>query len=126
MRLNQVTLPSADVARGRDFYVALGFELIVDSAPTYVRLKAPTGDATLSLGQAEAGPRGHYPAIYLETETLDADVARLKAKGIAFESDPLDRTWLWREAWLRDPDGNSICLFRAGENRLDPPWRVGR
>jgi hypothetical protein len=41
-----------------------------------------------------------------------------------FESGPTDECWLWREAHLRDPDGNVICLFNAGANRLDPPWRV--
>jgi hypothetical protein len=32
--------------------------------------------------------------------------------------------YLWREAFLRDPDGNVIVLFSAGENRLNPPWRL--
>jgi hydroxymethylpyrimidine/phosphomethylpyrimidine kinase len=27
-------------------------------------------------------------------------------------------------AWLRDPAGNQLCLFRAGENRRNPPWRL--
>ena len=31
---------------------------------------------------------------------------------------------LWREARLRDPSGNPICLFAAGANRLNPPWRI--
>ena len=25
---------------------------------------------------------------------------------------------------LRDPAGNLIALYHAGENRLNPPWRV--
>jgi hydroxymethylpyrimidine/phosphomethylpyrimidine kinase len=33
--------------------------------------------------------------------------------------------WLWREARLRDPFGNLICLYKAGEHRRHPPWRVG-
>lgn len=28
---------------------------------------------------------------------------------------------LWREARLRDPAGNALCLFFAGPNRRDPP-----
>ncbi len=124
MRLNQITLPSADVTRGRDFYVRLGFTLLVDSPPRYMRLEAPEGGTTLSLHLVEAMPAGESAIIYLETETLDADVARLKAAGFAFTQDPRDETWLWREARLRDPDGNVICLYHAGENRLNPPWRV--
>ena len=124
MRLNQITLPSTDVARGRDFYIRLGFTLLVDSPPGYVRLQAPEGDTTLSLHLVPAMPAGETAVIYLETEALDAEIARLKAAGLAFLQDPRDEPWLWREARLADPDGNVICLFHAGENRLNPPWRV--
>jgi hydroxymethylpyrimidine/phosphomethylpyrimidine kinase len=41
-----------------------------------------------------------------------------------FDSGPEDRSWLWRESWLRDPAGNRLCLFFAGKNRRVPPWRV--
>jgi hypothetical protein len=51
-------------------------------------------------------------------------VSRLAAAALRFEHDPVDQTWLWREARLRDPDGNQLCLFHAGENRLNPPWRL--
>ncbi len=124
MRLNQVTLPSLDVARGRDFYVRLGFTLLVDDPPKYVRLEAPAGGTTLSLHVVPAMPTGETAVIYLESDTLDADVARLKAAGFVFRQEPRDESWLWREARLRDPDGNEICLYHAGENRLNPPWRV--
>ena len=33
--------------------------------------------------------------------------------------------WLWREARLRDPSGNVVCLYHAGDYRRHPPWRVG-
>ncbi|MFN7929267.1 MAG: VOC family protein [Blastocatellia bacterium] len=64
--------------------------------------------------------------IYFECERLDDVVAQLKQQGIAFDADPQDQSWLWREAYLRDPDGNVICLYWAGENRLNPPWRINR
>jgi catechol 2,3-dioxygenase-like lactoylglutathione lyase family enzyme len=125
VRLNQVTLPASDVGAARDFYIALGFTLIVDSAPHYVRLEAPEGGASLSLHAALAGaPPGDWPAIYLECTDLDDRCAALKAAGIRFEAAVIDQTWLWREAWLRDPAGNRVCLYWAGENRLNPPWRV--
>ena len=124
MRLNQLTLPSTDVIRGRDFYIRLGFTLIVDAPPHYMRLEAPEGGTTLSLHQVETPPVGPNIVVYLESDTLDADVARLKAAGFVFFAEPEDQSWLWREARLRDPDGNEICLYHAGENRLNPPWRV--
>ena len=55
---------------------------------------------------------------------LDALVKRLKEAGLQFDTDPADQRWLWREARLRDPSGNPICLFAAGANRLNPPWRI--
>jgi len=34
--------------------------------------------------------------------------------GLTFESDPVDQPWLWRQAHLRDPAGNLLCLY-SGE-----------
>jgi hydroxymethylpyrimidine/phosphomethylpyrimidine kinase len=31
---------------------------------------------------------------------------------------------MWREARLRDPSGNTIFLYKAGEARRFPPWRM--
>ena len=55
---------------------------------------------------------------------LDAEYERLRTLGIAFEAPPKDQSWLWREAYLRDPDSNLICLYHAGVNRRFPPWRI--
>ena len=57
-------------------------------------------------------------------ENLDKWVEELQKKGLAFEQLPQDESYLWREAVLKDPSGNKIKLYRAGENRLNPPWRV--
>ncbi len=129
MRLNQVTLPAIDVAACRDFYLEMGFVRIVDGPgnPDYVRLKAPRGDTTLSIQKQACLPDGPCPKIYLECDSaaaLDENVHALRAQGMAFELAPADQRWLWREAWLRDPAGNRVCLYFAGENRLNPPWRV--
>lgn len=121
MRLNQITLPVSDIPRSKDFYARLGFRLLVDS-PHYCRFLAPDGDATFSI-HVET-PVGTGAVIYLESEDMDADYHRLQAAGFVFETAPRDESWLWREAILRDPDGHRIKLYYAGENRIDPPWRV--
>lgn len=123
MNLNQVTLASADLARAVAFYRTLGLRLIVDSVPRYARFECPDGGTTLSLHHVE-DPRPNETVIFFECEDLDERVAALQAAGLRFDSAPRDERWLWREARLRDPDGNRICLFRAGENRRHPPWRV--
>jgi 2-hydroxychromene-2-carboxylate isomerase/predicted enzyme related to lactoylglutathione lyase len=123
MNLNQVTLPSTNIARGRDFYLKLGFTLIVDSAH-YVRLQAPEGGTTLSLHLDERPPKGEGAIMYLECADLGAAYERLVRAGVTFAHAPKDQSWLWREAHFADPDGNRLCLYNAGKNRIDPPWRV--
>lgn len=126
MNLNQVTVYTNKPAESIEFYKKLGLRLIVDSAPRYVRFECPDGDATFSLHESDAPEANNSNIVlYFECENLDAKVAELKRLGLEFEQDPTDQTWLWREAYLRSPEGNRICLFHAGENRRNPPWRVG-
>ena len=122
MKLNQVTLPARDMARSIAFYQTLGFVLIVHD-DHYARFELPPDHATLSLELTQE-PVGHGPHIYFECDDLDARVDSLKAKGVVFDSDTEDKRWLWREAWVSDPAGNRLCLYRAGENRRFPPWRL--
>lgn len=124
MNLNQVTVPSTDVARSIEFYRRVGLRLIVESLPRYARFECPDGDSTFSVEKAVHPSSGDGPTIYFECEDLDSTVVQLKARGVVFDLDPRDEPWLWREARLKDPDGNSICLFAAGQNRRNPPWRI--
>ncbi|HTI32000.1 MAG TPA: bifunctional hydroxymethylpyrimidine kinase/phosphomethylpyrimidine kinase [Sphingomonas sp.] len=122
MRLNQVTLPCRDYDASVDFYLRLGLTQIVDSPSNgYARFEAP-GGVTLSIHR-EDGAVG-ATTLYFEVEALDELVLALSRDGVHFEHPPIDQPWLWREARLRDPAGNMICLYRAGENRRFPPWRV--
>lgn len=124
MQLNHVTLRASDLRPVKGFYQQLGFRLIVDAEPRYLRFEAPEGESTLSIEQTWEPRLGPGPLIFLECEELDATVARLEAAGITFDSTPTDEPWLWREARLRDPAGNALCLYFAGVNRRSPPWRV--
>ncbi|KAA1243447.1 VOC family protein [Aquimarina sp. RZ0] len=124
MNLNQVTVPSVDVEESIAFYEKLGLRLIVKSLPNYARFECKTGEATFSIHQVEALPDGNGIYVYFETEELDQEVARLKKEGVLFEQLPKDQSWLWREARLRDPDGNQIILYFGGANRKKPPWRI--
>jgi len=123
VRLNQVTVGTTDVARAERFYTALGLRLIVRDQH-YLRFECPDGDSTFSVERVEGVPAGEAVTVYFETSDLDAEVERLVRSGIAFEQPPQDMPWLWREARLRDPDGHAVCLYYAGPNRTDPPWRL--
>jgi catechol 2,3-dioxygenase-like lactoylglutathione lyase family enzyme len=124
MNLNQVTVYSKDVEKAVRFYRKLGLLLIVDSRPRYARFACPDGDSTFSLHETDRSSAFQNTVLYFECDDLDKRVSALKAKGIEFDQEPADQTWLWREAKLKDPDGNAIILFYAGENRKNPPWRV--
>ncbi|MBU6165497.1 MAG: bifunctional hydroxymethylpyrimidine kinase/phosphomethylpyrimidine kinase [Alphaproteobacteria bacterium] len=120
--LNQITVPATDHAASLGFYRALGLRLIVDSPQEgYARFEAGNG-VTLSIHAGDGVAGG--ATIYLESLRLDAWVAELAAAGLVFEQLPRDEDWLWREARLRDPAGNRICLYAAGTARRFPPWRV--
>ena len=124
MNLNQVTVPSHNLEDAVAFYKQLGLRLIVDSIPRYARLECPDGDSTLSIHHVEHPIQTNGLAVYFECFDLDERVAALKKNGVQFDLEPTDQRWLWREAHLHDPDGNKIILFRAGENRKNPPWRI--
>lgn len=122
--LNQVTVGCLDLADSIRFYQRIGLRLIVSAPPEYARFECPTGSATFSLHRVGAVPGEPTTVVYFEVEDLDATVRALEGAGVAFESGPRDQSWLWREAYLRDPAGNLICLYHAGRNRRFPPWRV--
>lgn len=124
MNLNQVTIYSQKPTESLEFYQKLGLRLIVDSAPRYVRLTCPDGNSTLSIHETDDESINSKIVLYFECENLDEEFKRLKELGLTFEQEPIDQTWLWREAYLKDPDGNKIIIFYGGENRLNPPWRV--
>lgn len=124
MRLNQITVGFTDYAASVAFYQTLGLAQIVDAPPRYARFETPTGE-TFSIHRVEA-VTGDSTVIYFEIEALDEKVGALKAAGITFESGPRDESWGWREARLRDPAGNPLCLYWAGDNRRFPPWRINQ
>ncbi|MEO9467399.1 VOC family protein [Parasphingorhabdus sp.] len=122
MQLNQVTVGCIDYDASVAFYRKLGLVQIVDAAPRYARFETPTGETfSIHLVDAVSNPA---TVIYFEIEELDEKVSALEATGIAFKSSPTDESWGWREARLHDPAGNPLCLFFAGENRRNPPWRI--
>ena len=127
LRLNQVTLAAKDMAASVLFYEKLGLTLIVDSAPRYVRFEFPDDgqgtQATLSLhaAQTDFTRSPDAPLIYFEVDDVQAFLAE---KDLTPLTTPEMKSYLWFEADIEDPSGNSIRLFTAGKNRRFPPWRI--
>ncbi|APX99661.1 putative glyoxalase superfamily protein PhnB [Lacinutrix venerupis] len=124
MNLNQVTIVTENTRQLVSFYKKLGLKLIVDALPRYARLECPDGEATLSICFTDDILLKNNTTLYFENDELDSVVNKLQDKGITFSQLPKNESWLWREAKLQDPDGNNIILFKAGENRKNPPWRI--
>lgn len=123
MDFNQATIPCRNYEDSVSFYTALGLRLIVDSPPRYARFESSSG-STFSIHEVATSQARTDVTIYFEVDDVDATVKQLQAAGIEFSSEPVDQTWLWREAYVEDPAGNRICIYTAGENRRFPPWRV--
>jgi catechol 2,3-dioxygenase-like lactoylglutathione lyase family enzyme len=126
MRLNHVTLLVSDLERAKAFYANFGLIQLVDAPPRYARFLTPDGDTTLSV---EVKDTGHTQAgraeIFFQCDDVDAVVSALKQRGVAFDQDPADMFYLWREARLRDPDGHELRLYsETTDVRRNPPWKI--
>ena len=122
-RLNQVTVTGTNYERSVEFYKRLGLKQIVDNPPDYARFEA-AGGGTFSVQIDPEETIVATTAVYFECDDLDERVERLARSGLAFEHGPRNQPWMWREARLRDPDGNIVFLYKAGEARRFPPWRM--
>jgi len=123
LRLNQVTVTGKDYKKMVEFYRKLGLRQIVDSPENqYARFEA--GGVTFSIQCDDEADIGETIAVYFECDDLDERVERLARSGIPFEHGPRNQPWMWREARLRDPSGNTVFMYKAGEARRFPPWRL--
>ena len=123
MNLNQVTLPSKNIEESIQFYKLMGFKLIVESED-YARFESIEGDSTFSLELNENNLSICNTIIYFEVSNIGSTVKTLTEKGVVFTTSPKMEDWLWEEARLADPSGNKICIYTAGSNRKNPPWRI--
>ena len=122
MRLNQVTISVDNMDSAIAFYESIGLTLIVHTHGGYARFECPDGGSTFSLHLGKP-PSAGSASIYFEVDDVTDTVRQLMDKGISFDAPPTEQSWLWHEAWLRDPAGNRICIYHAGRNRRFPPWR---
>jgi catechol 2,3-dioxygenase-like lactoylglutathione lyase family enzyme len=109
------TLPTGDVARLRQFYEGLGFEVIEEtSAGVYVG----SGDGTYFAVTKQSGQAsGTHTQLGFRVRQIQAVVADLRSRGAVFEEYETPRTVdgiaevpVGRAAWFKDPDGNLIGL----------------
>ncbi len=123
--LNHVIVYVRDVEKSLQFYhEKLGFR-VIESMEGYARLRSPAGGATLALhATSERRPAGGRPVVlYFETPDLGPVCRGLQKKGVRFDQMPQRMPWGWDHAYLKDPDGHPLSLYRAGPKRFQrtPP-----
>lgn len=101
-----IMLPVADKQQAKEFYLKLGFEIIIEAPDahggTWIQMALPGSDTTISLAT--------FQGIICKTDNIETDVEELQSKGI--EVGKIDDTPWGRFAWFKDPDGNSLCLHQ--------------
>ena len=101
-----IMLPVKDRQKAKEFYLKLGFKIILEAPDehggTWIQMGLPNGNTTISL----AG----FPGIIYETDDIEKEIKELQAKGI--EAGKIDETPWGRFAWLKDLDGNGLCLHQ--------------
>ena len=117
-QVGRVCVTSADTDRSIDFYVnTLGFTKVVDGPMNeqmrWVEVALPGTKTTIAIAPPPPGSAagGAQTGIILDTTDVDADHASLKAAGVDVD----DEVARWGGPvppmfWLRDPDGNSLCI----------------
>ena len=115
------TLPVTDLARARAFYTdALGVpeEMVTEGGVMY-----RSGGTRFFVYPSRTRPGGHTQMSWRVSD-INAEVAALKAKGVAFEHFDVPGLEMEGEvahsganvwtAWFKDPDGNLLGLTQVG------------
>lgn len=98
----------------------LGFELLSNQAPAFadvmrgalrLLLSGPTSSAGRPMPDGERPRPGGWNRIHLVVEDLAAEVARLRAAGVAFRNDIVTGPG-GSQILLIDPSGNFVELFQ--------------
>jgi catechol 2,3-dioxygenase-like lactoylglutathione lyase family enzyme len=111
-RVDFVSFLTQDLPRAKQFYTdVLGLEVETEGESD---MELRCGQVTLdifdpsSIGQPFApSPAG----LALRVPDVDAARAELESKGVQFDGDTIE-TSVCRQAWFKDPDGNSLMLHR--------------
>lgn len=99
-----IMLPVKDRQKAKEFYLKLGYHVIVEApaahGETWIQMGLPEGNASISLAS--------FHGIICETDDIEKEIQDLSTKGIKVGK--IDETPWGKFAWLKDPDGNSLCL----------------
>lgn len=104
--LEIIMLPVKDRQKAKEFYLTLGFRVIIEAidphGEPWIQMGLPNGNTTISLGG--------FHGLICDTDNIEEEVQKLIKQGI--EVGKIDDTPWGRFAWLKDLDGNGLCLHQ--------------
>jgi catechol 2,3-dioxygenase-like lactoylglutathione lyase family enzyme len=109
------SVPVTDQDRARDFYVnVLGMELVRETpmgpGQRWVQVRPGGADTSITLVTwFESMPAGSLTGVVLETDDLEAEIARLQALGVDMDAPARNQAW-GSSVVIRDPDGNRLVV----------------
>jgi predicted enzyme related to lactoylglutathione lyase len=104
-----IMLPVKDRIKSKEFYNKLGLKTIIESKDAH-------GDPWIQVGFADQPTTlslAGFHGIICATDDIEKEVEMINANGI--EVGNIDSTPYGKFAWLKDPDGNGICLRESAE-----------
>lgn len=114
-RVQLFSIPVTDQDRARDFYVGvLGMELVrempMGPAQRWVQVRPRGAQTSITLVTwFDSMPAGSLSGVVLETDDLDAEIARLEALGVDMDTPVRNQAW-GSSVVVRDPDGNRLVI----------------
>jgi len=108
-----ISVPVTDQQKAKQFYLDFGFTLMIENPfqgdAMWIQLGLPEGETSITLVNWFPGLQpGSLQGFVIKCDDLDADIERLKAKGITVGN--ADETPWGRFATVKDPDGNAWSL----------------
>ncbi len=114
-------LPVTDLTRARRFYEEkLGLRAKATEPTGEIRYE--TDGSTLALYPRAEPPKSDHTAISFEVDDIEREVRELSGRGVRFERydmpDAREHGGIYEMsgtkcAWLKDPDGNILCIHEV-------------
>tara|TARA_B100000965_G_scaffold354627_1_gene331402 strand:- start:92 stop:478 length:387 start_codon:yes stop_codon:yes gene_type:complete len=106
---------SKDVEQDKRFYgELLGLKLAMNHEDKWIEFDTPEGK---TIAIETFSPEGTPPTLALETDDIEAEVARLKSEGVEFRGEIMDNK-VCKMAFAIDPSGNTVMLHQIEPARL--------
>jgi catechol 2,3-dioxygenase-like lactoylglutathione lyase family enzyme len=101
-----IMIPVADQQKAKAFYQDLGFQVVAEASmgngEMWLQMGLPGNETTISLAK--------FQGIIVETDDIVGETQRLAASGVKVGN--IDDTPWGKFMWLKDEDGNGLCLHQ--------------